>query len=137
MRTLCWFLLILIPFFYACEVEVLPEAVNYGEDQVYKQGQYYYSADKVLKFIISGIRDSRCPTDVVCLWQGEAEVGIKIESSGSPSYQDSISLSTYDNLVDTLGMYSFELKDVSPYPVSTREIEQKDYRIRLLIKKLE
>ena len=118
---------------YGCNKEILPEAFILGLERDYQINRDYQSDDNELKFEINVINDSRCPSDVVCIWQGEAVVKIEVKS---PQY-GIIELSTFDNLVDTVGYYSFELVDVSPYPVSTRVIKPKDYKVTLQISKIE
>ncbi len=60
-------------------------------------------------------------------------VKIEIESPQNGT----LILSTFDNLIDTFGIHSFELIDISPYPISTRTIELKDYNVTLKIEELE
>ena len=91
--------------FVACDKEILPETFDFGLEEDFQMGEDYQSADHSLRFAITEINDSRCPSDVVCVWQGEAVVKIEVESPQSGS----IELSTFDNLIDTLGYYSFEL----------------------------
>ena len=88
--------------------------------------------NKNVELTFQEIQDSRCPTDVVCVWEGKADVRINVDSPQSGS----ILLSTYDNLIDTVGGYSFELIDVSPYPISTKTIKLKDYNVALKIVEL-
>lgn len=92
----------------------------------------YLSSDNSLKVEIINIEDSRCPTDVVCVWQGEVLVEIELEETQTFSTV----LSTYDNLIDTLGNYSVELIDVQPYPMSDQVIKTEDYDITLKIKRI-
>jgi hypothetical protein len=69
---------------------------------------------------------------VVCVWEGKADVKIDVTSP----VRGSITLSTYNHLTDTIGNYSFELKDVSPYPISTKTIKLEDYNVTLKIVEL-
>jgi hypothetical protein len=133
MKTLLLILLTLGVMVYSCNKEILPEAFTLGLQRDYQINRDYQSDNNELKFEITVINDSRCPSDVVCIWQGEAVVKIEVKS---PQYGIT-ELSTFDNLVDTVGSYSFELVDVSPYPVSTRVIKPKDYKVTLQISKIE
>lgn len=101
-------------------------------EQKFQIDQSFASTNNPLKFTITEINDSRCPSDVVCVWEGKADVTIKVESPVSGI----ITLSTYDHLIDTVGNYSFELIDVSPAPISTETIELEDYKVNLKIKEL-
>ncbi len=85
-----------------------------------------------MNFLVTEINDSRCPSDVVCVWQGKADVKINVKSPVSGS----LPLNSYDQLVDTIGNYSFELKEISPYPGSTKVIKPEDYTVTLKIVEL-
>ena len=101
-------------------------------EQIFQIDEIFQSENDQLKFTITEINDSRCPSDVVCVWEGEAVVTVRLEEP----QQGVIELSTYDNQLDTIGSFSFELVDVSPYPVSTETIELEDYDITLRINEL-
>lgn len=118
---------------YACNKEFFTDIFVTGMEDEFKIGTDYQSNDSDLKFKISVIQESRCPSDVVCVWQGQAVVKIVVKSP----VPGTIELSTYDNLIDTLGSYSFELVDVSPYPVSTEVIKPEDYHVKLKIENLD
>lgn len=101
-------------------------------EEKFQIDQQFQSEDNQLKFTITEILDSRCPSDVVCIWQGEAIVKIKVDSP----VKGTLELSTFHNLTDTLGSFSFSLIDVSPYPVSTETIELEEYNVTLKIEEL-
>ena len=108
------------------------DTFNIGFDNECPYGIFNQSHDNSLKLSITEINDSRCPSDVVCVWLGEAVIKIEIELP----QKGTISLSTYDNLIDTFANYSFELIDVSPYPISTETIDLNDYNVIMKIKEL-
>lgn len=95
-------------------------------------GDEYFSEENSLEFKVSAIQDSRCASDVVCVWEGEAVVKVEVASP----FSGTLELSTFDNQIDTLNNYSFELIQVSPYPISTEVIDLEDYEITLKIKEL-
>lgn len=132
MKTRFLFIVAVVVFFGACEKSDDLVRFELGGEEKFRVQQDYFSEDEVLNFTITEINDSRCPSDVVCVWQGEALVNIEIKSP----QPGTITLSTHDNLIDTLGSYSYELKNVSPYPVSTEAISLEDYVVRLKIVKL-
>lgn len=128
------FLILLIPVFFAlsCNEETLPESFELGQEKNFFWGNEYYSRSNSLKITITEINDSRCPSDVVCVWQGEALVKINLETSVTHE----IELSTYDNRKDTIDSFSIELLDVLPYPVSTVVTSLKDYTVKLKIEEI-
>lgn len=120
----------------ACDKENPSITFSYGHENDFKINDVYHSNDNAIKFTITEINDSRCPSDVECIWAGKADVKIKMESPLAENFV----LSTLNNLlytsIDTVGNYVFQLIDVSPYPISTREIKLEDYKVTLKIESL-
>lgn len=75
--------------------------------------------------------DSRCPSDVVCIWAGQVSVMVGL-SQASGADIDSFVLTTgagsdpgaAERLV---GNYMVRLENVEPYPASSHAIEQSEY----------
>ncbi|MDD2381236.1 MAG: hypothetical protein WCY58_00045 [Mariniphaga sp.] len=127
MKTKYLFLILFI--IGGCEDQAITDVVQFEKELLFRANNTYYSNDKQLKFTIREVNDSRCPRDIICIWQGEAVIKIVSELPGL----DSVKLSTYDNPLDTIGNFTFELFDVSPYPETSKTIGQKDYKIRMRI----
>ena len=93
--------------------------------------------NKALEVTFSSIDDSRCPTDVVCVWEGQADVELTafFEEDDAPTIFHLISRAGYPALADTLlNGYHFQLLDVDPYPDHANSPPAaEDYTIRLLI----
>ncbi|MEN8115768.1 MAG: hypothetical protein ABFS16_02240 [Bacteroidota bacterium] len=128
------FILIFIAalFILSCDKYETDNLFDTGKENIFRVQTDYQSANKKVMFSINKITDSRCPSDVWCVWQGEAVVEISVKK---PELKI-IELSTYNNLMDTVGNYVFGLTDVSPYPVSTETISQEDYEVTLKIERL-
>ena len=126
------FLSILVFLAFSCQEEIFPQDFVIGEEENFKWGNEYFSNDNTVKLTITEINDSRCPSDVVCVWQGEALVKIKVETSEI----NTIELSTFDNPKDTVDSFSIELVQVSPYPISTKSIDLEDYTVKLKIEEI-
>jgi len=133
MKNLVWTLVLFTVVFLSCNKNDSSGSFKIGIEEEFRQGQINAGNDNSLQFSITEINDSRCPSDVICVWEGKADVKIEIESP----QKGNLILSTYNNQIDTLGIYTFELIDVSPYPVSTETIELKDYNVTLLIEEIE
>lgn len=116
----------------SCDNETVSDSFSLGLENDFKINGEYHSADNSLNFSLTEINDSRCPSDVECVWQGKADVKINVKSPISGS----LILNTYDQTLDTIGIYSFELIEVSPYPVSTNVIKLEDYNVKLKIVEL-
>ena len=69
----------------------------------------------------SGIEDSRCPSDVTCIWEGRASVTLHIYNQ--TQYQ-AITLTTDETTTFHVNSYEIDLIDILPYPVSTKDISE-------------
>jgi hypothetical protein len=98
------------------------------------QTAYIESADLAVKFV-KVTEDSRCPSDVVCVWEGRVSILVDLMqvSSGSGIGQFTLSLGGGQVSTGSFGNYSIRLLDVQPYPVSTVEISPSDYVTTLVI----
>ncbi|MBO3115133.1 hypothetical protein J4050_00145 [Winogradskyella sp. DF17] len=86
------------------------------------------------------IQDSRCPKTVMCVRAGEADIElilnkkprisetitIRIDASGFVSERNNLIAET-----DNYKLYAFSL---SPYPIDSEPIDQKDYILEVVIK---
>jgi len=132
MKAFCIFLALTAISLISCDKESISESFSFGLENDFKINGEYHSIDNALNFSIIEINDSRCPSDVICVWEGKADVKIDVMSP----IRGSVMLSTYNHLKDTLGNYSFELKEVTPYPNSTKTIKLEEYNVTLKIEKL-
>ncbi len=80
-----------------------------------------------LKFTLHGVDDSRCPSDVTCVWGGQVTATIQIQNQ---THTQMIDFMPHDSYV-FFSPYKIILLDVSPYPVSTEKPE--DHVVTLLM----
>lgn len=75
--------------------------------------------------------ESRCPTDVQCIWEGRVRIEIRLSG---PDGKVSARLSPVEG-EDTVefGELQIRLLEVNPEPVSTETLEFSDYRIQLIV----
>ncbi len=73
------------------------------------------------------VNDSRCPNGVICFWEGEGKVTLKVNSTP-------FTLSTLYSSKDTLG-YTFTLLGLNPYPDIKKSIKDKDYVLKMKVAK--
>ncbi len=78
--------------------------------------------------------DSRCPADVVCVWEGDAELHFRLasEKSGAAAVIDTLHTTLPPQAVSYLG-YTVTVKGLQPYPYSSDEPGSRDYRVALMI----
>ena len=70
--------------------------------------------------------DSRCPSDVVCVWAGNAVVRLAITSTQASSIDAALN-TTLDPKNVTYGGYTIRLIDLKPVPKSGTKIVDADY----------
>lgn len=75
--------------------------------------------------------DSRCPSDVECVWSGDAEVNFvfRTKTTAYPFVLHT-DLTPKDTL---LGDYTITLRKLDPHPVSTAVIQQADYKATIIV----
>lgn len=76
--------------------------------------------------------DSRCPSDVTCIWAGQASVNLAVQVNGNTNL---LNLASTAGGTDTksLGNYMVQLVKVSPYPTSKTSIKLSDYVFTLKV----
>lgn len=85
------------------------------------------------------LADSRCPSDVTCVWAGDADVMLNIRSGNE---EKMIHLHTNPNTETQVSMieefgHKITLLDVLPYPVSTQdELSLEEYEVKLNVSPL-
>lgn len=78
--------------------------------------------------------DSRCPSDVVCIWAGQVSILVHLQDSSGSLKQLNLALGSPEApSTRSFGNYSISLIDVQPYPISTEQTPQTDYVATLLI----
>jgi hypothetical protein len=79
--------------------------------------------------------DSRCPTEVQCVWEGDATVVLALDDKSSdPDTRDLHTSRRYAREAQYHGLV-IRLEDVKPYPRTSDRIPAGDYRITLLVEK--
>lgn len=82
----------------------------------------------------SVLNDSRCPSNVQCVWEGNAAVRFLFTVD---SIQTDFVLNTHGgnqfNADTVIGGYNIKLLDLSPYPEEPGEILQVEYYTELLV----
>lgn len=96
-------------FLTACEKSVDPETSL--DIRLHDCAGTIFSGDDTHLCFDSVISDSRCPANLVCIWQGMAEVQLTlIKHSNTHVFKLALSSDT------TLAGYKIELLELNPYP---------------------
>ena len=95
-------------------------------------------SENIKIFFLNVTEDSRCPSDVECIWPGQVTILINIlknyQSLGDfnltiPGDSDEIAIIEFDG-------YSIKMIKVDPYPISTQEIQLSDYIVTFIVNKI-
>lgn len=73
--------------------------------------------------------DSRCPSDVFCVWAGDAAIALRL--TGVPSTLDTTLHTTVDPNTVQIGALTLSVINLTPTPVSTTPTDPTKYRVRL------
>lgn len=93
-----------------------------GKDTEINSGQTAVNSKYNIQLTVEDIEDSRCPKDVLCIWEGNGVVNFLLEINNNPI---KFHLDTNKNHPDfnfindtIIGDFRYELKDIQPYPIS-------------------
>lgn len=123
---------ILLTFFlitlYACQSPLEYEVYDYGDEIELLLGEKVtIGRDKLSIKFVDVPEDSRCPSNVTCVWAGNGKVRLQFDN-------DEVELNTYLQPHEvTLGNVNIQLLSLDPYPEHSRQFEKDDYKVRLLI----
>ena len=101
-----------------------------------KYGKTAYLPTENIKIKFSKfIQDSRCPTKVTCIWQGQVIIGLDIIKNGKQVSTLTLTLIPgRDALpIQLIDKYTVTVKEVSPYPQSEKAIALKDYIVKIVV----
>lgn len=103
--------------------------LSFDTELVYQEG---------VKIKVTKVEDSRCPQGTTCIWAGMAKVFFTITDKGvSRDASVDFESKPIKTTVELGGTkYEVEVSEVLPYPKNTSEINQKDYKVSVTVKKL-
>ncbi|HSM60199.1 MAG TPA: hypothetical protein VK849_05355 [Longimicrobiales bacterium] len=76
--------------------------------------------------------DSRCPIDVICVWQGNAAVELAFTLGTGPTVPHVVN-TTLEPHAATTGGYTVTLLEVQPAPTSQGPIDEERYRVKVRV----
>jgi hypothetical protein len=89
----------------------------------------------LLVTFLAVIEDSRCPADVVCVWQGDAAMTFRIErpQAAAPFVGIDTLHTELEPKAATHAGFRVEVRGLQPYPYSSDEPGSRDYRVTLAV----
>lgn len=132
MDSRCWRKLIPLLFFVPLACGDAPAEVPLEQEFTLAPGQTVEVAGSGLRITFQRVRDdNRCPSDVVCVWAGNATVELVLRRSPGDT---TVAVNT---LVDPRAVVSgalfIELVGLAPAPRSTEPTDPGQYRARLRV----
>jgi hypothetical protein len=112
MKTSWCFIVLFLLILGSCKKEQDGGPFGQNQELTLKTGDICHSKLENLSIKVLKINDSRCPTGVYCIWQGEATVNLEVKEASV--YE--VVLSTFHQPADTVNNLVFNLVDVVPYP---------------------
>jgi hypothetical protein len=88
-----------------------------------------------IKVRLMSVADARCPSDVDCVWAGNAKVTLKLTSSKGKTKTVVVNTTVDAKSVKFEG-YELTLGEVSPYPASYIRIDPNGYTAKIVIRKM-
>ena len=127
---------IAVILYAGCETGLTPESTLPLNDTVELANfETLYNYEKSMSLRMDSVlNDSRCPTNVVCVWEGNAEVRFVFTVD---SAQTDFTLNTHGggsfNSDTMIHGYEIRLLELWPYPEDPGEILQLEYQSRVIL----
>lgn len=140
MKSILYIIIISGPIFHFCTENVtdpnentflLSDTLLVNYQQVYTNSENSIS----IKFD-SLISDGRCPLDVICVWEGDANLRFALNNSLQTVKFNLHTAGNYFNKDTVLLGYHIQLLDVFPYPHTKIEFEKESYQAKIIIDKV-
>jgi len=111
-----------------------PSTYNLGQKITLSPGgSANIESEKVTFTFDKVLNDSRCPDGAMCIWQGQVQVLVTIDTDGS---KEQITLTqgglSSEPASQIYGQYRLEF-NITPYPKVNETIKDSDYRLELTV----
>ena len=127
-----YFLIFLIFIGFAANVFAIDSKEIELDKQFTIKAEQTVSLDNLKVTFLEIVEDSRCPSDVTCVWQGRASIKLNAENE---DHSEDMILTMGENSTAQIEMYKINLIDLSPYPISKKIISTEEYVATMNISK--
>ena len=112
-----------------------PTAPAVNEEFTLRPGQTAAVSGTPLRITFESVRDdSRCPTDVTCIWEGDATVVLKVAVDAEENVREVHTNEGGERSRKVpAGDFVISLERLDPQPRSTQPIEASAYRVTLRV----
>ena len=98
-----------------------------------KVGQELPVGGSVVRILFARVvEDSRCPIDVVCVWEGNALVELGIRAGMGPTFPLQLNTALQPRAIEWNGV-RVTLLEVQPAPRASQPTRPEDYVVRILV----
>ena len=137
-------ILLFVMGFVACEkTATTPNLIAFGKAIELKEAESIYYGTTIedgVKLGIEEINDSRCPSNVVCIWAGEAVITLNVKGVEDSAKVKLKITPSKNSQPDTLSFnlnnnsYRVILHSVNPFPNTSKSMDSKKAKITLIKK---
>ena len=115
------------------DIGMIPSKAN--ENFQLKINQTAYLKSENLEITLLNIQDSRCPSGVVCFWEGIARAWVNILQDNQDLGNFNLTSKNFQSGLGVLQIknYMLELVDIEPYPQRGQNIELSDYSVTFMV----
>lgn len=110
-----------------------PTVVPATTDMTLRAGEELAVGGSVVKIVFARVlEDSRCPVDVVCVWEGNAVVELGIRMGMGPTFPLQLNSSLEPQAAEWSGV-RVTLLEVQPAPRAAVPIRPEDYSVKIRV----
>ena len=116
---------------------IISPKVSLNEEFTIKAGRQVVIKGEKLSVRFSSVQnESRCPTGVQCVWEGNAAISIEVSKKRKKSAQAILNTNTAIQPNElAYKKYRIKLLGLNPYPRIDEKIEAKDYEAVMIVTK--
>ncbi len=111
-------------------------AITLGQTFSLSEGETVIVGETLQLNFSAVIAESRCPTGVQCVWEGNATIALKASDVFGPTRQLCLDSSPRFTTIANDGIYTIELLDLEPYP-TTGSRTSEPYRATLVVESID
>lgn len=129
---------LLVAILVSCAQDpIISRKVSLNEQFTIKAGQHVVIKGEKLSVQFSSVQnESRCPTGVQCVWEGNAAISIQVSKKRKKPVQAILNTNTAIQPNELVyKKYKIKLLGLNPYPRIDEKIEAKDYEAAMIVTK--
>lgn len=111
------------------------DKVELGQEFKIRNGQEVVVGEEKVRIKFRSVpMDSRCPSDVVCVWAGNGEVVVEVVRKNKKQVVATLNTGLNPKEIDYKG-FKIRLASLNPYPKVSHAIDPKEYAATMIVTK--